>query len=169
MAIFQEVVVPAWINGEEETSTQTFEVVSPNTDNVCWRASNLSKEDALRAVEAAKTAFPSWSKTKPAVKQQILFKAADLLEARTEEYGGFLETEIGADSGVARFFIIPTAVKMLRDIASQISNICGSVPVVQDEGTSAMVWKEPYGVVLGIAPWYVYAPNVTKFCTYSVN
>lgn len=26
-------------------------------------------------------------------------------------------------------------------------------PVVADEGTSALVVKEPYGVILGIAPW----------------
>ena len=154
MALIEDIVIPSWVNGKEEPTSQTFKVISPNTGNVCWRAVNSSKEDGLRAVEAAKAAFPSWSTTKPAIKQKILLKAADLLEARTEDYGRFMEVEIGADSGVTRFFIIPTAVKMLRDIASQISNVCGSVPVVQDEGTSAMVWKEPYGVVLGIAPWY---------------
>jgi hypothetical protein len=36
---------------------------------------------------------------------------------------------------------------MMRDIASHIPTIVGSVPTPQDNGTSAMVWKEPYGVV----------------------
>ena len=154
-------VVPLWINGKQEYLSQSLDVISPSSNEICWKAAAANTADALRAVEAAKATFPSWSKTKPATRQRILFKTADLLEARTAEYGGFMETEMGADRGVTNYFILPTAIKMLRDIASQITSILGSVPIVEDEGTSAMVWKEPYGVVLGISPWYVCPPPPT--------
>ena len=62
--------------------------------------------------------------------------------------------EMGAESGLARYFVLALSIKMLRDIAYRISSVCGSIPTCQEDGTSVMVCKEPYGVVLGIAPWY---------------
>lgn len=87
------------------------------------------------------------------MRTQILLQAADLLEQGVEEYASFMTTEMGSDQGVAQYFVLPLAIAMMRDIAGRISGICGSVPVCQEEGTSCMVYKEPYGVVLGIVPW----------------
>ena len=70
-----EIIVPLWINGKEEVPGPTFDVISPKDNKLCWRASDAIPEDGIRAIEAAKAAFPSWSQTKPAVKQNILFKA----------------------------------------------------------------------------------------------
>lgn len=148
-----EFVVPLIIDGKEELGSETFDVVSAKTGKVCWKAVSSSPEDATRAVEAAQKSFSSWSKTKPQEKQKILFKTADILESRITEYGGFMETEMGGDVGPVHFWVLPTAVRFLRDIASHIPLMTGSVPTVEHEGTSAMVWKEPYGVILGISPW----------------
>lgn len=149
-----ELVVPLWINGKEELASSTFDVISPRTTQKCWVAASATPRDAIRAVEAAETAFPTWSRTRSTTRQDILFQAADLLETRAEEYAGFMTSEMGADTGVARYFVFALSIKMLRDIASRIPTICGSVPTCQEEGTSAIIYKEPYGVVLGIVPWY---------------
>lgn len=148
-----ELVVPLIIDGKEDLGSETFDVVSAKTGKVCWKAVSSNSQDATRAVEAAQKSFPSWSKTKPQQKQKILFKAADILESRIKEYGGIMETEMGGDVGPVHFWVLPTAVRFLRDIASHIPLITGTIPTVENEGTSAMVWKEPYGVVLGISPW----------------
>jgi hypothetical protein len=153
--------VPLWINGKEETPGPTFDVISPQNNKLCWKAASASTEDAIRAVEAAQAAFPSWSKTKPAARQKILFKAADLLEARTAQSGLYMRTEMGTDVGASDYFVLPLSISMLRDIASHIPTITGSVPTLQDNGMSAMVWKEPYGVTLGITPWFV--PELVSF------
>jgi hypothetical protein len=63
-----------------------------------------------------------------------------------------METEMGGDIGSILFWIIPTAVKFRRNIPHQISMLVGSVPICQDDGTSAMFWKESYGVIVGISP-----------------
>lgn len=146
-------VVPLWIDGKEVLASSTYDVTSPKTNEVCWKAASANKENALKAVEAAESAFPSWSNTKPNFRRDILLRAADFLEARGEGYGGFVQTEMGANASVASGFILALGIKMMRDIASRISSICGSVPVCEDEGTSAIVYKEPYGVTLGIVPW----------------
>ena len=149
------VVVPLIINGKEETLSSTFDVVSPYTNKTCWTASSASSKDAIRAVEAAEAAFPAWSQTKPTARRDILLKAADILESRLEQNAEIMRTEMGADVGTSQFFVVPLSISMLRDIASRITSICGSVPLADEEGQSAIVFKEAMGVILGIVPWYV--------------
>ncbi|KAL4814145.1 aldehyde dehydrogenase domain-containing protein [Aspergillus spinulosporus] len=146
-------VIPLIINGKEELASSVFEVISPYTNKACWAAASASPQDAIRAVEAAQAAFPAWSQTKPTIRRDILLKAADILESRLEKCAEFMRTEMGADAGASQFFVVPLAIRMLREVASRITSICGSVPVVEAEGQSAIIYKEPMGVILGIVPW----------------
>ncbi|KAL2831754.1 aldehyde dehydrogenase domain-containing protein [Aspergillus cavernicola] len=146
-------VIPLIINGQEELTSTTFDVISPYTNEACWAAASASSQDAIRAVEAAEAAFPAWSQTKPAVRRDILLKAADILDNRLEKNAELMRTEMGADVGASQLFVVPLAIRMLREVASRITSICGSVPVVEEEGQSAIVYKEAMGVILGIVPW----------------
>jgi acyl-CoA reductase-like NAD-dependent aldehyde dehydrogenase len=145
-------VVALLINGKSLETKSKFTVINPQTGNEAWECSSASVEDAAKAVEAAKTAFPAWSKTKPAVRRDIFLKAADLIEARKVALASFMETETGAATPFISFNISTTA-SQLRDMAGRISGIQGSFPTPDEEGRSALILKEPYGVVLGIAPW----------------
>ncbi|KAF7361971.1 putative salicylaldehyde dehydrogenase protein [Mycena venus] len=144
--------IPLLINGEEKTTTTTFPVDSPLSHTTIWSCSSASEADVDAAVAAASAAFPAWSKTKPAERRNILLKAADLLEQRADELKLHMQQETGSVEMFAAFNIGTTA-EHIRDTAGRISAIMGSIPVCQDQGTSALVLKEPYGVVLGIAPW----------------
>ena len=159
MANNPQITVPLLINGQEEYTPTTFDVTSPYTNTPCWTTSSATPQDALRAVEGADAAFPAWSSTKPNARRDILLKAADLLEERLEENAGYMRTEMGADEGASAGFVVPLAIRMLRDVAGRITSICGSVPVVEAEGQSAIVFKEAMGVILGIVPWYAYLPG----------
>lgn len=150
----EDISVPLIINGREEHASSTFDVISPYTNKTCWTASAASPEDAIRAVEAADAAFPAWSQTKPTARRDVLLKAADILEAQLDTNAEYMRTEMGANAGTSQGFVVPLAIRMLRDIAGRITSICGSVPVVETEGQSAMVLKEAMGVILGIVPWY---------------
>jgi acyl-CoA reductase-like NAD-dependent aldehyde dehydrogenase len=147
-------VVPQWINGKEEKTPDTFPVMDPSTGKECWRSSSASREDALRAVSSASSAFQSWSKTKPALRSKILFRAVDIIEEFSSEYAFYMETEMGAERNVAKGVVLPLAVQLLRDIASRAACLTeGSIPVCGQEGRSGIVVKVPYGVTLGIVPW----------------
>ncbi|RMJ26537.1 Dehydrogenase [Aspergillus sp. HF37] len=146
-------VIPLIINGKEEHAASTFDVVSPYTNKTCWPAASATPQDAIRAAEAAEAAFPAWSQTKPTVRRDILLKAADILESRLEQCAEYMRTEMGADVGASQFFVVPLGISMLREVASRTTSICGSVPVVEMEGQSAMIYKEPMGVILGLVPW----------------
>jgi acyl-CoA reductase-like NAD-dependent aldehyde dehydrogenase len=146
--------IPLLINGKEKTSTSTFPVESPVSHTTLWSCSSASSDDVDAALAAASAVFPAWSKTKPGERRTILLKAADLLEQRAEELKLHLQQETGATEAFASFNIATTA-ELFRDTAGRCSTIAGSIPVCQEEGTSALILKEPYGVVLAIAPWYV--------------
>lgn len=147
-------MVPLIINGREESGSHMFEVKSPVTGKACWTAASATLADATRAIETAEAAFSAWACTKPAARRNILFKTADILESRRREYANYMHTETGADAEATQHFVFALATRMLRDIAGHITSICGSVPVVEGEGQSAIAFKEPMGVILGIVPWY---------------
>jgi acyl-CoA reductase-like NAD-dependent aldehyde dehydrogenase len=147
--------IPLQINGEDVTTSKTFDVFAPNTGKVIHQAYAATIPEAIKAVEAAEAAFQSWADTPPNIKRNIILKAADVLERRTEEVGKWEEEEAGATTFYASGFDVPTAVNGLKEVAGKISGIVGTVPALQDPSRSAMVMKEPYGVVLGIAPWFV--------------
>lgn len=148
--------IPSLIDGKPHFSATTFPVTSPLTSTIIHDVSSASPSDALLAVEAAAKAFPSWSTTKPTTRRDILLKTADILERDLVKNAEIMQQEMGADVGSSQFFVVPLSIRMLRDIAGRITSVCGSVPVVEEEGKSAMVWKEPMGVVLGIVPWLVF-------------
>ena len=148
--------VPLLINGQEVTSNTTFAVTSPSSHKELWRASSASPADVTSAVAAAKAAFPAWSKMKHSAKRNIFLKAATVIEARADEFADYMKIETAAADVFANGFNVPKMADMLRDVAGRLSSIMGHIPSCEEEGTSAMIVKEPYGVVLGIAPWYVY-------------
>ena len=147
-------VVPLLINGREVTTDTTFDVTSPVTGKVIWKSSSASKRDAIKAVEAAQAAFPAWSKTKPSYRRDILIKASDIMKRRFAECVEYMDIETGSQDNMSAGFNVPSSIEQLRDVAGRIIAVTSYVPVIQDEGKSAIVYKEPYGVVFGIAPWY---------------
>ena len=148
-----DLTVPIWINGKEEHLSSTFDVINPSTGKVAWKSASATKEDATRAVEAAQAALPAWRKTKAGFRRDIFLKAASILESRAEEYGEFMQIETGSTAGFSTHFNIPLAANILKDVAGRIVTVTGFMPECAEDGRSAMVVKEPYGVVLGIGPW----------------
>jgi len=148
--------VPLLINGEEVVTSTTFDVTSPSTSEKLWTCSTASTSDAARAISSAQSAFPSWSSTKPSHRRSIFLRAADLLDQRASELAEYMQSETGAGEQFTQFNLQNSA-EMIRDVAGRIAGVLsGSVPVCGGEGTGALVLKEAWGVVLGIAPWYVH-------------
>jgi acyl-CoA reductase-like NAD-dependent aldehyde dehydrogenase len=144
--------VPLWINGEEVTATTTFDIKSPSTGDKLWTSSSASTADARQACEAATNALKTWRKTKSATIQRILLKAAELMEERHQDLKDIMMQETGALEAFTDFNIV-TTIENLRDCAGRAANIQGVIPAVKQEGQGAFVFKEPYGVILGMAPW----------------
>ena len=85
--------------------------------------------------------------------RNILLKAADIMESRIDELAGYVSQETGMADQLAKSFMVITAVEMMRDVAGRATGIVGAIPETTMPGTEALVFKEPFGVVVGIAPW----------------
>ncbi|KAK5105558.1 hypothetical protein LTS08_001835 [Lithohypha guttulata] len=149
--------VPLFLDGKTITTDRTFDVVSPNDNKVCWKCSAASEQDALNAVASAEKAFKTWSKSKPAQRRDILLKAAQLLKEKEKDAFLYTNTETGAANSMFQFEF-NAAYEGCLTIAGLIPTVQGSVLTPSGEGKSALLWREPYGVVLAIAPWN--APHV---------
>ncbi|KAL7908639.1 Aldehyde/histidinol dehydrogenase [Trichoderma velutinum] len=145
-------VVPFIINGEDYHPERSFDVISPVTGKVSHRCGAATLADAAAAVDAAAAALKTWRKSTPAHRRDILLKAAHIIQQKTDELAEIMSNETGAATPWA-LFNINTAADLIRDAASRTSAIEGSFPTLMDPNTSGIVLREPYGVVLSVAPW----------------
>lgn len=150
-------VVPLYLDGKTKFTSETFDVTSPITNQTCWASSTASEEDALAAVESAAQAFRSWRKTKPRCRRDIFLRASEILTKRYEVSKHLSHTEIGVHDSMFDFEY-HLSIDLLVFLAGIVSNVQGALPIVDGDGSHAMVLKEPYGVVLAVAPWN--APHI---------
>jgi benzaldehyde dehydrogenase (NAD) len=136
----------------EPRTEQTFQRMNPVTGEVATTARAASVADANAAVEAAATAFPTWSALGPNARRAALNKAATALESRADQFVDAMMGEIGATEGWARFNLM-LAAGMIREAASLTTQIGGEVIPSDKPGCISMALREPVGVLLGIAPW----------------
>jgi acyl-CoA reductase-like NAD-dependent aldehyde dehydrogenase len=144
--------VPLWINGEQVTTSDKFDITDPDSGDVLWSSSTAQIEHVKKAVEAAQAALPAWRRTKAAEIQRILLRAADILESKFDDLVALWRQETGALEDVARW-TLGNGISSIRDLSGRAANIHGSILQVQDEGRAGMMMKQPFGVVVGIAPW----------------
>ena len=85
-------------------SGDTFDVINPATEEAVTTAARGGAEDVALAVKAAKEAFDGgeWSRAKPSFRREVLLKAADLIEARSEEIIARRTLEMGAPITMTR-------------------------------------------------------------------
>lgn len=145
-------LVPLVIDGGEVLSNDSFDVISPGTGEPAHKSSNANVNHALAAIDAGAKSFPEWSQTTPTHRRGIFLKAVDILEKRATELKKYMITETGSDDGWADFNLF-LAKECLLGCASRIAGIEGRIPTTQDPSVGALIVKEPYGVVLAVAPW----------------
>ena len=81
-------------------SGATYARRDPVTGAVASEAAAASEADVAKVVESAAQAFPAWSETGPSERRALLLKAADLIEARADEFTKPMIEEIGATGAV---------------------------------------------------------------------
>ena len=91
------------IGGEQRAAAAELEVVNPATEEVVDTVPAGTADDVNSAVEAAKRAFPEWSKTDVEKRAGLLGKVADLIQDNAKELAALLTAEQGkpiAEAGV---------------------------------------------------------------------
>lgn len=161
-------------------SGETLPVVDPSTGEIVTQIPAGAAEDADRAVKAARKCFESsaWQKLKPVMRQRLLLKFADLIEANAEELADLESIDAGKPRGIARASDLASVIDVFRYFAGWATKLTGetldvSVPRMPDGEFFAYTSREPVGVVVGITPWnfpismasWKIAPALAAGCT----
>jgi acyl-CoA reductase-like NAD-dependent aldehyde dehydrogenase len=142
------------IGGEarQASDARVFERCCPVTGEIVSRAASATPSDAADAVTAAAAAFYKWSRTGPSQRRDRLMQAASVLESRSDELRHAMAMEIGATRAWADFNVHLSAM-VLREAASLVTHITGSILPSDTPGMEAYAIRQPVGVVLGLAAW----------------
>jgi len=141
------------IGGEWKAGANEGKDVNPsNTNEIVGTYAQGAAADVDAAVDAAKAAFPAWSRSNPQVRYEILKKASDEVLARREELGTLLSREEGKTKaeGIGE---ATRAGQILAFFAGETVRFGGeSVPSIRPNIGVEMT-REPVGVVGMITPW----------------
>ena len=135
-------------------SGKTFPVYDPSTGEVMAQVAEGDRADIDRAVRAARKAFDGgpWRTMSPSERGRMLYRLADKLEERLEDFALLESLDNGKPLAIARVADVPLAVDLFRYMAGWATKILGNtIPVPGD--FHAYTRKEPIGVVGQIIPW----------------
>jgi phenylacetaldehyde dehydrogenase len=135
-------------------SGKTFPVYDPSTGEVMAQVAEGDRADIDRAVRAARKAFDGgpWRTMSPSARGRLLYRLADKLEERLEDFALLESIDNGKPLAIARVADVPLAVDLFRYMAGWATKILGNtIPVPGD--FHAYTRKEPIGVAGQIIPW----------------
>jgi len=149
-----------FINGEWVSSShdKTIAIIDPSTGREVGRMADASDQDVDRAVAAARAAFDDgrWTGLPPIVREGMIHRLADLLEANADEFAELEAIDNGKPKTIAGAIDVPGAISMMHYMAGWASKIGGEViePSSIPNGLfHTYVRREPIGVAAQIVPW----------------
>jgi len=129
-----------------------METVNPFTGETERRHHEMTRDEVDAAIENAQRAYLAWRGTNFARRAEHMRRAASLLDARAEEYGRLMATEMGKPirDGIAEAKKCAVGCNFYAEHAQKF---LAPQPVELDGGRKACVVFNPLGVLLAVMPW----------------
>lgn len=143
-----------FINGKfvDAADGSTIEVSDPHDGSKLIDIAEAKTADVDIAVNAAREAFPAWSRSNGADRAQLLHKLADALEANFDEFTALEALDTGHPIKDTQRLDLPRTLLNFRYFAGIADKIDGrQVPV--EPGFLNVVKRQAVGVVGQIVPW----------------
>ncbi len=134
----------ASLSGKVET------IYNPANQEPVAEVSVGSRQDARIALQAAKKAFPVWSRTSSLKRAELLHAAADIVRERSETIARLLTSEQGKPLKNARAEILSSA-DVLDYYAEEGKRNIGEW--ITSSHSRSIVLRQPVGVAALITPW----------------
>ncbi|WAB83135.1 aminobutyraldehyde dehydrogenase [Microcella daejeonensis] len=143
------------IDGEHVRSgaDEAIDLIDPATEEVYARAPISTPEEVDAAYRAAERAFAGWGRTTPAQRQLALFRLADAVEARAEEFADLESQDTGKPRASLIADEIDQSVDQLRFFAGAARDLDGRSAGEYLAGHTSYVRREPIGVIGQVTPW----------------
>ena len=143
-----------FVNGEwrNAESNEGFPIHNPSTGALLAHAPQCSEREVNSAVEAALAAFPAWSDTPPLKRVQVLFRFRELILEHLEELVMILCRENGKTWDESMGDVLK-AKEIVEHACSIPSLMMGESLMETSSGYDTVLYREPVGVFVGIAPF----------------
>jgi RHH-type proline utilization regulon transcriptional repressor/proline dehydrogenase/delta 1-pyrroline-5-carboxylate dehydrogenase len=145
--------LPLFIDGKKVRTEKEIRSTNPNeTEELVGVAASAGREEAEKAVAAAKAAFPAWRDTDPEKRAEYLFKAAAEARKMRYELAALQVFEVGkawseADADVCE------AIDFMEYYAREMLRLSVPRRMGHASGEASHLFYEPRGVAVVIAPW----------------
>jgi len=126
--------------------------IAPSTEEVIAQIPDSDERDVDDAVQAAKLAFPAWSRTPAAERSKLLLRLAGQIEQNFDELAELESQDSGKPLSLARILDIPRAVANFRFFATAILHDASEAHVTDNTALNYTL-RQPLGVVGLISPW----------------
>jgi succinate-semialdehyde dehydrogenase/glutarate-semialdehyde dehydrogenase len=130
----------------------TLDVIDPSRGTVLATVADAGPADGQRALAAAHAAQPSWGRTPPRARAEILRRAFDLVTARADDFALLMTLEMGKPLAEARGEVSYGS-EFLRWFSEEAPRISGRYTTAPDGANRLLVTKRPVGPCLFITPW----------------
>jgi aminomuconate-semialdehyde/2-hydroxymuconate-6-semialdehyde dehydrogenase len=145
---------------------------NPATGEVYSHIPDSDDRDVENAIEAAKSAFPSWSKTSEELRHDVLIRLASLIERDLDELAAAESIDNGKPLSLAKSVDIPRAVSNFKFYATAAMHAATEAHETVGQAINYTL-RQPLGVVGCISPWnlplYLFswkiAPALAAGCT----
>jgi succinate-semialdehyde dehydrogenase/glutarate-semialdehyde dehydrogenase len=156
-----EMKTDLYINGEWVKGDGKLPVYNPSTGEVIAEFQTAGEAQCDAAVTAAHAAFPSWAKTAPRVRAEILRKAFEIMTAEADQIARLVSMENGKVLSDARGEVAYAA-EFFRWFAEEAVRTPGDFRHSPSGDKRILVTHQPIGVSLLITPWNFPAAMATR-------
>ena len=141
-----------FIDGQWLDSEKAFDVINPATGLVIGTAVDGDQSHATSAIEAASTAFATWSQTTAHSRSAILYRAWQLMLDNKTELASLMTSEQGKPLKAAANEV-QYAADFLLWFAEEAKRSYGETIPSARPDQRFVVQHQPVGVVAAITPW----------------
>ena len=147
-----------WVGAE---SGRTFDVMNPATREALASVPDGGPPEARSAIDAASTAFTTWSRLSGIERGRVLGKTFQLMNERRDDLARLVTQENGKPFEEARKEV-SFAAGYFSWFAEEARRVYGEIVPSPFGNKRLWVIKQPLGVVAAITPWNFPATMVTR-------
>lgn len=153
-ALLKKVETRLYIGGEwrDGSGGETFEVENPATGETIAEVASATREDALKALEAADNARADWERTAPRKRAEILRRGYDLMQERKSEFATLMSLEMGKTYAEAEGEVDYGSDYLLW-FSEEANHFFGNTNHYPAKGNRMLTFRKPVGPCLLITPW----------------
>ncbi len=147
-------MIKHWINGKEVASEETFDNFNPATGDVICQVASGGEKEINAAVQAAKDAFPKWSKTPAKERARLMRKLGELIDQNVAKLAELETLDTGLPIHQTKNVLIPRASHNFDFFAEVCTRMNGHSYPVDDKMLNYTLYQ-PVGVCGLVSPWNV--------------